>query len=589
MTLRSIASVLCLASCLAIGCTLTEAPADQGGGGNGGGSGSGGGGGSGGGIGGFLPDEAPGLGKGTSYYISPSGDDSKDGTSPQTAWKTLARASKQEFGPGDNLLLEGGATFQGTLALGMDDGGTQDAPISVTSYGQGRATIDAGAKNGIDVYNTAGIQIWELNVRGGWDAAAQAGNEGVGIQFYMDLGGAKKLAGVAIDRVDVRGFMKGGISIGASPLDTTKSGFRAVRITNCSVHDNGDSGIGTWGYFDPKATAYAHEDVTVRGCAVFQNEGIAGKSANTGSGIVLGDVKGALVEHNVAYENGARNDFPGGGPVGIWAWDSDGVVIQFNESHHNRTKTADGDGFDLDGGVTRSVLQYNYSHDNDGAGLLVAQFPGARPMKDNIIRYNVSENDCRNDAHGAINFWNGNETQGIDGVVVHGNTVFLSPGKKPAAALNFMTDSKAVRVIDNALVTTGGLAVINVPDGQAELLLSGNDYWASGAALLLQVEGKSYADLATLRKGTGQERWGGADTGLTVDPRLVAPGQGGTLGEPGLLGKLSAYRLQDASPLVDAGIDPAALGIDPGPHDFFGTKLFQGKGPDVGAYERPAP
>ena len=42
----------------------------------------------------------------------------------------------------------------------------------------------------------------------------------------------------------------------------------------------------------------------------------------------------------------------------------------------------DGVGFDFDGGVTNSVMQYNYSHDNDAAGFLRAQYAFApQPMK----------------------------------------------------------------------------------------------------------------------------------------------------------------------------------------------------------------
>ena len=43
-----------------------------------------------------------------------------------------------------------------------------------------------------------------------------------------------------------------------------------------------------------------------------------------------------------AYENGRLNDYEGGGPVGIWAWDANRVVIQFNASHHNRTGSSKG-------------------------------------------------------------------------------------------------------------------------------------------------------------------------------------------------------------------------------------------------------
>src|SRR5215510_13111173 len=38
------------------------------------------------------------------YYLDNSGNDSADGLSEQTAWKTLARASSARLSPGDNVL-----------------------------------------------------------------------------------------------------------------------------------------------------------------------------------------------------------------------------------------------------------------------------------------------------------------------------------------------------------------------------------------------------------------------------------------------------------------------------------------------------
>ncbi len=556
-------------------------PSGSGGSSSSSGPGGAGGGGSGGGAV-FTPDAPPQLGKGKTYHVSPSGDDQNDGLAPDRAWKTLDRVSGASFAAGDNLLLEGGATFSGKLTLGSDDGGTATAPISVSSYGTGRATIDAGAGNGIDVYNVAGVQIWELDVRGAYDAASQTGNDGLGISCYMDLPGGQKLEYLVLDRVDVSGFKKGGVSVGAWPTDGTKGGFKNVRITSVSAHGNGEFGISSWGYFDIAAAGWAHEDLVVRGCRTFDNPGIGGKGAHSGSGIVLGDVHGALVEHNISWNNGANNDNPGGGPVGIWAWDSDQVVIQRNESYGNRSKTLDGGGFDIDGGTTNSILQYNYSHDNEGPGLLIAQFGGARPMKNNVMRYNVSENDCRDDDGGAINFWNGNGAQGIDGFLILNNTIFLSPGKKPAAALNFLSGTKGVKIVNNLFVTTEGMWVVDVVSGQEGLEMIGNAYWSSGATLVFGWAGGTYAGIEGFRGASGQEK----GTGMVVDPGLVAPGGGGTIGEPGKLGELSAYRLGPSSPLIDAAVLPETLGIDPGKSDFFGTSLPQGKKFDVGAHER---
>ena len=50
-------------------------------------------------------------------------------------------------------------------------------------------------------------------------------------------------------------------------------------------------------------------------------------------------------------------------------------------------------------------MQYNYSHDNDGPGyLLLHSSAGARRAGNNIVRYNISQNDARKNDYGAI-YW----------------------------------------------------------------------------------------------------------------------------------------------------------------------------------------
>ena len=51
------------------------------------------------------------------YYVSPAGDDRAAGTSPDAPLRTLAAASRLDLGPGDRVLLQGGATHAGPLRL----------------------------------------------------------------------------------------------------------------------------------------------------------------------------------------------------------------------------------------------------------------------------------------------------------------------------------------------------------------------------------------------------------------------------------------------------------------------------------------
>src|SRR6185436_921799 len=139
--------------------------------------------------------------------------------------------------------------------------------------------------------------------------------------------------------------------------------------------------------------------------------GLPGIGRNSGSGIIVGDTDVATIERSVAWNNGKNCNYTNGGPIGIWAWDSNAVTIQYNESYSNQTGSSslDGGGFDLDGGVTNSIMQYNYSHDNDGAGYLLYQFNGARPFGNNTVRYNISQNDARQGHYAGIYIGGGSD------------------------------------------------------------------------------------------------------------------------------------------------------------------------------------
>ena len=73
--------------------------------------------------------------------------------------------------------------------------------------------------------------------------------------------------------------------------------------------------------------------------------------------------------------------------------------------------------------MTHSVLQYNYSHDNDGSGYLLAQFAYARRFGGNIIRYNISENDSAKNNYGSLSIHGGVQVADLD---IYNNTLYIA-------------------------------------------------------------------------------------------------------------------------------------------------------------------
>lgn len=511
------------------------------------------------------------------YYVSAGGADSNAGTAPHTAWRTLARVNAVALRPGDRVWLRAGDTFFGGLSLDSGDTGTPSAPIAIASYGSGRAAIYAGTGAGIFVYNTSGVAIANLTISG-------AGQASSGIAFYTDLPGDVRLPFVRVDGVDVSGFGRDGIEVGAW---NGRSGFADVRVTNSAVHRNGRNGLFTYARLPN-----AHRQVYVGHVRAYENPGTAGAASNTGSGIVLASVDGGTIERSVAHDNGRLCD-SAGGPVGLWTYDSTRVTIQHNESYRNRTASSwDGGGFDLDQNVSDSLVQYNYSHDNDGAGFLLAQSIANDTHARNVVRFNVSQNDGRANSYGGIEVWGR-----VISAEIYNNTVFMSGAAagSPRAVRVWnagVTDrfTSGVHVRNNIFVTTG-LPVIDVSAaalaGAVDLRFEGNDYYAGGSTPAVLWGGTSFAGLAAWR-ATGQETLSGAATGLSVDPQLTAAGAGPSFGDANQLASLDAYRLRATSPLADAGLDlQSRFGLSTGTSDFYGGHLGLGSGFAIGAHELP--
>jgi len=517
---------------------------------------------------------------GVTYYVSATGSDANRGTSPSQAWRSIGKVNSKVFSPGDKILFQAGAVFSGRLFFDAADGGTVAGPITVSSYGTGRATISAGNGNGILLYNTAGFSITRLVLKG----SGRTVNTESGVNVYTDLGGNVKLNYIRIHRVDASGFGDHGIVIGSSNNST---GYRDVRVTYSSVYDNGIAGISTYAQ-----SAYSHQNFYFGHLKSYRNSGVPGLSFNSGNGIVMGGVTGGTIERSLAYDNGWLCD-AAEGPVGIWAYNSDGIVIQHNESYRNRTNgTADGGGFDLDQNTRNSKLQYNYSHENDGPGFLLAHSPDSYSHSGNTIRYNISENDARKNSNGAIVVFG--RTVGAE---IYNNMVFVKPPVTGIARGIFIHNSGIIardvenlHVRNNSFYTTGDLPVVQVTsdqlNGAIDLRFEGNNYFAGSYNPRIVWGGTTYTSLAAWRTGKGQERLNGADVGSQVNPGLTNPGSGGTIGNADLLHNLSAYRLISTSPLVDNGLDlTTTFGLNTGLIDFYsGSIPYPGKY-DVGANE----
>lgn len=509
------------------------------------------------------------------YYVSPTGHDKAAGTSPATAWRTLTRASMATFRPGDRLLFRGGYQYSGHLKLGPADGGDPRNPVRVSSYGTGRATISSDA-SGIIVFDTGGIVIRGLVLVG--KAALSPADSG--IQMYSDRT-TGMLHHVVIANVDISGFGFG-IAIGAVH---DGAGFSNVRITHSALHGNLNAGLVSYGPdYDPKAPGYAHQGIYVSNVRAFNNLGDpANLTRNTGSGIELGSVRNAAVVHSQAYHNGGKGGATREGPIGIWAFDSIGVLLAHDVSHDNTSASVhDGGGFGLDRETSNSVMEDNLSYHNHGAGfLLYSALNAPAPQVGNTVRFNISYGDAVGSHHvyGAMTAggWVRNGT-------FYQNTIVLTRGnKQPVVKLTGILHN--VRMFNNILVAASGPVVEVVPPlnkalaqtmTTANAFLAGNDYLATAGPLFVQWGVKTeYFSISAWRASTNEEKVGGKSTGLALTPLFLGPLSGPAGG--------GVFALKKISPLIGAGLNLKLLfGLRPGTLDYAG-KLYVATKPNIGA------
>ncbi|WP_300012242.1 right-handed parallel beta-helix repeat-containing protein [Pseudonocardia sp.] len=509
------------------------------------------------------------------FYVSAAGDDTRRGTSPDEAWRTLDRASAAVLLPGERLLLEGGSRFTGRLLIDAADAGDPDSPLVIGSYGQGRAVIEGHADSAVAVVDTAGVEIADLVVVG--PGTVQPGS--AGIRFFSELAEDGRLGHAVVERVEASGFVHG-IEVGSSRAGT---GFRDVRIADSVVHGNRDAGLAVYGpEFDAADPRFAHEAVTVSGVTAHDNAGDAANlTRNTGSGIALGSVRGGTVTRSVAHDNGGSGG-AGEGPVGIWTYDSTGVVIEHSLSYRNRTaKLADGGGFGLDQNTADSVLQYNLSYDNHGPGYLVYTGRDNDAHTGSTVRFNVSSGDARRwSVYGGITVLGR-----VDDVRIYQNTVVMAPqASDPSSALRLGPGITAVEARNNLLVSDAAGPLVLAESGfdRGAVALDGNAYVADGVDWSLIWGPQEYSSLGEWSAGTGQEPGG---SGLDTDPLLPGPLVGLEATVPGDAAALAGFAPGADSPLRGAGLDLTDL-LAPGTalSDLAGAPVRVGA-PDIGALQ----
>ena len=501
------------------------------------------------------------------YYLdSSAGNDTSDGQSPTTAWQSLAKINAVTLQPGNSVCLKAGGSWTGQLA--PKGSGTGAAPIVVDQYGSGAKPIIAAGAADTDTVYLLNQQYWEINNLEVTNKKSSVGDyRGISINgqnggtlnhiyirncFVHDVTGevnwiggdvADNLPGVTFQTGWDASKRTGGIvfDVQAGSGTAVKTKFNDVIVEGNTVQDCSFGGIifkqldGTvhWGTRSSASSSSwtPHTNVVVRGNYLSQINASLG--CNT---IYMTNVQNGLIEENVTNEAGTS---------AIELYYTDSVTVQHNETFGTKKKAngADSNGIDTDSSTTKTIIQYNYIHDN-GDGILLCQFN----FGDSIVRYNILQNDSRYQIY--LHSDPGTTSQ------IYNNTVYN--GKTNAGVVyGYGTSLDATYVLKNNIFEA-----------------------AAGNGVLTTSDTITYQN--NLYAGASIQAPAGDTSAIKADAKLAAPGTGTSGGAAGpAFGSLDGYKLQAGSPAINAGVSITGNGG----LDFWGSAVSGT--PDVGAYETP--
>lgn len=555
------------------------------------------------------PGNSPNTTGGRDYFIdATNGRDNRPGTSPQTAWRTLAKANATTFRPGDRILLKAGEQWQNGQ-LWPKGSGSNGRPITISAYGDPNARrpyiatngnvpspFNAnGTKNPATVGLTGAIvlrnqQYWDINnveLSNDNDFATDitAGSyvrDGIMVSINADLlpAGADsimdhfRISNVFVHNLDGPSVWQrihyGGVNFqvfgGKSYKEYGTGGyyFKDVQITdnkfeNVELHaiqfafnwfaaDGADAG-----QYDENGKFHeGWEQLWVRTRDLYSRDVyIAHNYAESvGQGAIqLANTKNMIVEYNEVNGFLERYDSVS---VALYLWAGADSVMQFNEVYGGPHNEFDGTPWDLEYTNFNVTYQFNYSHDNEAGWM---SYMGN--SSNSVARYNLSVND-----NGVLvkNMLSTNYSP-----TYFTNNTFVYDG----ADLDYFHDEtflSRIYFLNNIFYNTS--ATTPTPwyrrtGALRNAVFSNNDYYEAS--------------------GTHSTQEPADPRGLRVDPRFVGnPADYITgAGVDQIRTSAAHFRLRDDSPLINAGRYNPHLGTQ----DFLGTHIYYGAAPDIGMAE----
>ncbi len=475
------------------------------------------------------------------YYVdSAAGNDGNNGTSSATPWKNISKVNATTFAAGDTILFKRGASWTNTLW--PKGSGTSGSPITIDAYGSGAAPLiqGGGANAAVYLYNQEYWVIRNLEITN--TGSGTALRRGVHIKAE-DAGTVDYIRLIDLEVHSVNGDLaeknNGGIYFEIAGTATATK-WNNLLIDGCYVHDITRTGIVNSSTWDDR-TVSVNTNWTPSTNVVIRNCVIASAAAN---GLIWRASQSPVIEHNLFADNAHSEN-----GNAMFVFNCDDALIQFNEAYGTVFNSTDHDaaGFDADYKCKRTVIQYNYAHDN-GLGGIVAVGPGDSFNVSPIIRYNILQNNAQQ----AFRL-----SGGVTDALIYNNTVYAGSGLPDVTLVYHKSWSgwpSGAKYYNNIFAAYGSSPSYDLGSSTSNSFDRNAHHGHSG-----------YPSIST--------------NVVTADPKLAGGGLGGYGWE-----SVDGYKLLTGSPVLGNG----RVISSNGGRDYWGNPVSSTSAPNRGAYSGSA-
>jgi len=493
------------------------------------------------------------AGAATYYVDATGGNDSNNGTSQSTPWKTIAKVNGFKPVAGDTILFKRGQMWREMLTLKYS--GTASAPVTYGAYGSGALPIVCASNAVSGGWTSSGTNIWRAAVSADpkqiwyvlpdgscqWGGRKNSTGEMTATYDWTWSSGSLYVRSAtnpatAYATVELATRDHCVVAYGNANVDYIRVQDLELRFSNHKLLSAGFYGL-----------SYPSNDYWTIERIYAHHNGISGKNDMTGvdlhgyghvlrnstvteaigNGIYVGVGGNCIIEHNTSFNNHHHQIDVKSAP----GYPCDNNIVRFNLLYES--------------GMAQNVFGILYSEpqtSNDTGGIFVGMATGTK-LYGNII-YGTTDKGIQ---------------IGAGTTAPTANTEILNNVVHNARSYDYYLDCVDQKVVMKNNIAMGSGSLPLRVTNKANKTIDYNCYKWSGT--MAGIGSTYYRDWASYRSGTGFDAHS-----ISTDPLFVnAAGHD--------------YRLQATSPCLNTG---TGVGLTV---DRAGTAIPQGGAPDMGCFE----